>query len=43
MQEEKTNQPHEETVEVINLGTEEDKKEVKTGTNLEDSIKGRLV
>ena len=30
-------------VEVINLGTETDKREVKTGANLEDSVKSRLV
>ena len=43
MQEEKSIQPHKEPIEVINLGTEEDKKEVKIGANLEDSVKGRLV
>ena len=38
-QEERTIQPHEESVETINLGTEEDKKEVKVGANLEPSVK----
>ena len=42
MQEEKAIQPHEEPVEVINLGTETDKREVKISANLEDGIKGRL-
>ena len=35
----KTIQPHEEAIEVINLGTEEDKKEIKIGTSLEVSVK----
>ena len=43
LQEEKANQSHEESVEVINLGTQTDKKEVKIGTNLESSLKSRLV
>ena len=43
MQEEKAIQPHEDPVEVINLGTETDRKEVKIDTNLEDDIKSRLV
>ena len=30
-------------MEVINLGTEADKKEVKIGANLEDNVKSRLV
>ena len=42
-QEERTIQPHEEPIEVVNLGTEEDKKEVKIGSNLEDSVKKRLI
>ena len=41
-QEEKTIQPHEEPVEIVNLGTEEDKKEIKIGANLEPSVKERL-
>ena len=43
LQEEKAIQPHEEPVESINLGTEEDKKEVKIGANLEPSFKQRLI
>ena len=35
IQEEKVIQPHEEPVEMVNLGTGEDKKEVKIGANLE--------
>ena len=42
-QEERTIQPHEEPIEVVNLGTEEDKKEVKIGANLEDVVKKRLI
>ena len=42
-QEERTIQPHEEPIEVVNLGTEEDKKEIKIGDNLEDSVKKRLI
>ena len=36
-------QPHQEPVDVINLGTEEDKKEVKVGTSLGQDIKEELV
>ena len=43
MQEEKSIQPHEEPIEVINLGTKANKKEVKIGANLEESVKGSLV
>ena len=43
IQEEKAIQPHEEPIEVINLGTETDKREIKIGANLEDSVKSRLV
>ena len=43
IQEEKFIQPHEEPVEVINLGTEEDKKEVKIDTNIENNVKSILV
>ena len=43
MQEEKDIQPHQETIELVNLGTEEDRKEVKIGANLEDNIKDRLI
>ena len=42
-QEERTIQPHEEPVETMNLSTEEDKKEVKIGANLELSVKQRLI
>ena len=38
-QEERAIQPHEEPVETMNLGTEEDRKEVKIGANLEFRIK----
>ena len=43
LQEEEAIRPHEESVEVINLGTETDKKDVKIGANLEDIVKSRLV
>ena len=43
LQEEKDIQPHEELVEVINLGTESDKKEIRIDSNLESSVKIRLV
>ena len=43
LQEEKAIQPHEESVEVINLGTESDKKEIRIDTNLESNFKSRLV
>ena len=43
MQEEKVIQPHEEPVEIINLGTEADKKEIRIDANLERSVKSRLV
>ena len=42
-QEERTIQPHEEPVDTINLGTEEDKREVKVGVNLEPNVKDRLI
>ena len=38
-QEERAILPHEELLETINLGTEEDRKEVKVGANLEPSVK----
>ena len=41
--EERAIQLHEESVEVVNLGTEEDKKEVKIGANLEDTVKKRFI
>ena len=42
-QEERAILPHEELLETINLGMEEDKKEVKVGANLEPNVKERLV
>ena len=42
-QEERTIQPHEELVDTINLGTEEDKRDVKVGSNLKPSVKERLI
>ena len=42
-QEERAILPHEELLETINLGTAEDRKEVKVGANLEPSVKERLV
>src|ERR1051325_6011361 len=37
-QEERVIQPHEEPVEVVNLGTNEDRKEIKRGAGLENSV-----
>src|SRR4051812_48325817 len=42
-QENKTIQPHEEPIEVINLGSNEEMKEVKIGADLEYSVKQRLI
>ena len=42
-QEERAILPHEELLETINLGTDEDRKEVRVGANLEPSVKERLV
>lgn len=42
-QEEKMIQPHQEPVDVINLGTEEDRKEVKVGSALEQDVKEEMV
>ena len=42
-QDERAIQPHEEPVETVNLGTEEDKKEVKIGADLEYSVKKQLI
>src|SRR4030043_1275191 len=42
-QERKGIQPHEEILKVVNLGTEENKKEVKIGAWLDDTIKGKLI
>ena len=38
LQEEKVIQPHEESIEVINLGTDANKREVKIGANLEGCV-----
>ena len=42
-QEEKVIQPHQESIEVVNLGNEENVKEVKIGAVLEESVKQRLI
>jgi len=42
-QERKAKQPHQEEIEVINLGTEEDRKEIKIGALLDTRVKGRIV
>src|SRR3954467_176499 len=42
-QEEKTIQPHEEPIEIVNIGTDEEKKEIKIGAELEDVVKQRLI
>lgn len=42
-QEDKIIQPHQEPVGVINLGTKENKKEVRVGASLNEEIKKRLV
>ena len=42
-QEERAIQPHEDPVEIVNLGTKEDIKEVKIGENLEHSVKKLLI
>ena len=42
-QEERAILPHEELLETVNLGTEEDRKEVQVGANLEPSVKERLI
>ena len=42
-QEERAIQPHEEMLDTINLGTEDDKKEIRVGANLEPSVKARLI
>ena len=41
--EERTIQPYKEPLEVINLGSEEDKKEVKIGTLIHPEVKSRLI
>jgi len=42
-QERKFIQPHEEEIEIINLGTEEDKKEIKIGALLDVKVKERVI
>ncbi|WJX45728.1 hypothetical protein P8452_32589 [Trifolium repens] len=42
-QEKKSIQPHQEAVELINLGTDEEKREIKIGALLEASIKERVI
>ncbi|XP_050875925.1 uncharacterized protein LOC127079584 [Lathyrus oleraceus] len=42
-QEEKVIQPHQEDIEVVNLGNEDDIKEVRIGSYLEESVKTRLI
>ncbi|KAI5399045.1 hypothetical protein KIW84_064422 [Lathyrus oleraceus] len=42
-QEERVIQPHQEFVEVINLGTEDAKREIKIGAALEDNVKKGLI
>lgn len=42
-QEEKVIHPHQEDIEVVNLGTEDDVKEVRVGASLEVSMKARLI
>ena len=42
-QEERAIQPHEELLDTIILGTEEDKKEIRVGANLESNVKERLI
>ena len=43
MQDKRAIQPHEEPIEVVIMGTEEDKKEIKIGANLEDNFKKSLI
>ena len=42
-QEEKVILPHQEDIEVINLGTEQVKKEIKIGDSLQDGVKKGLI
>ena len=42
-QERKNIQPYGESLEVINLGTEEDKKEIKIGASLDPAVKKRII
>ena len=41
-QEEKTIQPHQEEIELVNLGTEDNKREIKVGAALEKGVKKRI-
>jgi len=41
-QEEKTIRPHQEEIELINLGTEDNKREIKVGAALEEGVKKRI-
>lgn len=41
--EENVIQPHQKDVEVVNLGTEDDVKEVRVGASLVESMKARLI
>jgi hypothetical protein len=41
--ERKAIQPHQEEIEIVNLGTEEDKKEIKIGALLDTTVKGRII
>ena len=43
IQEEKAIQPHEEPFEVVNLGTNTDRKEAKIGANLKSNVKNMLI
>jgi hypothetical protein len=42
-QERKAIQPHQEEIEIVNLGTEEDMKEIKIGALLDATIKERVI
>src|ERR1043165_6884696 len=42
-QEDRVIQPHKESIEVVNLGTDKDRKEIKIGAGLENSVKERLI
>ena len=42
-QEEKVIQPNQDSIEVVNIGTEEVRREVKIGADLEESVKVRLI
>ncbi|GAU48362.1 hypothetical protein TSUD_282430 [Trifolium subterraneum] len=42
-QEKRTIQPHKEVIDLINLGSEEEKKEIKIGASLEASVKERVI